>query len=614
MRLAALIAFVACISLPTDAQDPDPTVAHWKFSDDLADSGPLALGLPSGILGEVGVDSDDFPDCYGPGSLSVLDGFAAIEWDSFGLSALSVGTMECWVNNGGEQVVGFFHPVANGGGNVGIGVEPVAPGELLLGFYVTAPGPNPVEVEIVASSTLGWHHVAASWSGSTGSVNLYLDGNLLASASVAPFAVTLDNGPTSHATLIAGSLNSDPVPILLDEVRVSSEILQTDDFLLSQCITALLPVGVNWGPNDIGSDSAVLVRNKFLEQGTVEAFPVLELDASDCNNEEILAGAINALVDPSLPDHLKPGDTLVLYVGTHGGVGICGDEPLNLIDFPYCDGTISGPYPSPGCMLECEGPLAYSTGQESLLLSECEAIDETDLLLLFNGPEWDEINKMFLLDACWAGGFWPHGNGQVGLSSLPRCGVIASAPENHYMYFDASTGETHFSQAVDAFAATPGSEFPWSELVSHLASHDYPAAGYIGGGSGAELFEWLSPSWQVEVPATTQVFVAGTPDLAVDLALPDPLFTRGDADGDGVFNALADGLYLLTFGFLGGPPPPCMEAAEVDGDGTQNALADSLYILTHGFLGGPAPGAPYPDCGLDPDTASSLGCESTSCP
>lgn len=98
------------------------------------------------------------------------------------------------------------------------------------------------------------------------------------------------------------------------------------------------------------------------------------------------------------------------------------------------------------------------------------------------------------------------------------------------------------------------------------------------------------------------------------LALSVPQFIRGDSDGDGVFNALADALHLLGFGFLGGPAPPCLEAADADDDGIQNALADSLYVLTHGFLGGPPPATPYPGCGDDPDSGSSLGCAVSMCP
>ena len=35
-------------------------------------------------------------------------------------------------------------------------------------------------------------------------------------------------------------------------------------------------------------------------------------------------------------------------------------------------------------------------------------------------------------------------------------------------------------------------------------------------------------------------------------------------------------------------------------DGTVNALTDGLYLLDFGFLGGPAPKPPFPQCGVDP--------------
>ena len=90
-------------------------------------------------------------------------------------------------------------------------------------------------------------------------------------------------------------------------------------------------------------------------------------------------------------------------------------------------------------------------------------------------------------------------------------------------------------------------------------------------------------------------------------------FIRGDGNADGILNALVDGLYLLEFGFLGGPPPPCFEAADVSGDGNFNALADVLYLLSFGFLGGPPPPAPFPACQPDPDPGTSLGCDSSDC-
>ena len=96
------------------------------------------------------------------------------------------------------------------------------------------------------------------------------------------------------------------------------------------------------------------------------------------------------------------------------------------------------------------------------------------------------------------------------------------------------------------------------------------------------------------------------------MSLIPPNFTR-TAD-DGIFNAIVDGLYLLTFGFDGGPEPPCFEATDADGSASLNPLVDALYILNHQFLGGPAPDAPYPNCGTDPDPENSLGCDVSACP
>ena len=56
-----------------------------------------------------------------------------------------------------------------------------------------------------------------------------------------------------------------------------------------------------------------------------------------------------------------------------------------------------------------------------------------------------------------------------------------------------------------------------------------------------------------------------TVDMGVDEVVGGPspcpawtVFLRGDSDGDGIFNALSDALNLLDFGFLSGPPPPCL--------------------------------------------------------
>lgn len=90
-------------------------------------------------------------------------------------------------------------------------------------------------------------------------------------------------------------------------------------------------------------------------------------------------------------------------------------------------------------------------------------------------------------------------------------------------------------------------------------------------------------------------------------------FLRGDVDGNQTYNPLADAVYLLNFGFLAGPPPPCLDAADADDSGAVNALVDGMWILGHGFLGGPPPPHPFPDCGADP-TDDDLSCVVIVCP
>ena len=88
---------------------------------------------------------------------------------------------------------------------------------------------------------------------------------------------------------------------------------------------------------------------------------------------------------------------------------------------------------------------------------------------------------------------------------------------------------------------------------------------------------------------------------------PTEEFIRGDADGSGSFVGIVDGLYVLNFGFAGGPPPPCMKTADADDSGSVQAIVDGLYLLNFAFAGGPTPPPPFPSCDPDP-TVDALDC------
>ena len=89
-------------------------------------------------------------------------------------------------------------------------------------------------------------------------------------------------------------------------------------------------------------------------------------------------------------------------------------------------------------------------------------------------------------------------------------------------------------------------------------------------------------------------------------------FLRGDANGNGVWNNLADPLFLLKAGFIqGADQPPCDEAADINGNGQVQFIPDALYGLFFAFIEDePAPPAPFPDCGTVDELE--IGCKDSS--
>ena len=88
-------------------------------------------------------------------------------------------------------------------------------------------------------------------------------------------------------------------------------------------------------------------------------------------------------------------------------------------------------------------------------------------------------------------------------------------------------------------------------------------------------------------------------------------FLRGDANADLLVN-IADGIWVLSFLFTGGPMPPCNAAANSNGDDRVN-VADPVYSLNWLFRGGPSPPPPS-SCDLSSAPGDiSIGCDQPSC-
>lgn len=101
-------------------------------------------------------------------------------------------------------------------------------------------------------------------------------------------------------------------------------------------------------------------------------------------------------------------------------------------------------------------------------------------------------------------------------------------------------------------------------------------------------------------------FVVGTVDAQSD-------FRRGDVDGDGNVNFIADASRLLEFLFNPSSPSlNCLDASDVN-DNSSVDIADVILLLSWGVVQGSAPPNPGPmTCGPDP-TADGLGCDSYDC-
>ena len=85
----------------------------------------------------------------------------------------------------------------------------------------------------------------------------------------------------------------------------------------------------------------------------------------------------------------------------------------------------------------------------------------------------------------------------------------------------------------------------------------------------------------------------------------DAVFQRGNVDNAGAVD-IGDGVFVLNFLFLGGPPPPCADAADSDDSGFLD-INDGVNLFNFLFLGGNPPPTPFPKCGVD-STDDALDC------
>jgi hypothetical protein len=93
--------------------------------------------------------------------------------------------------------------------------------------------------------------------------------------------------------------------------------------------------------------------------------------------------------------------------------------------------------------------------------------------------------------------------------------------------------------------------------------------------------------------------------LDVRIHVEIPVFFRGDANADGVFD-ISDPVTLLRSQFHGDAIVRCDDAGDSNDDGKLD-IADAIHVFRYLFQGEDPPPAPFPDAGWDP-TPDALGC------
>ena len=151
-------------------------------------------------------------------------------------------------------------------------------------------------------------------------------------------------------------------------------------------------------------------------------------------------GSFGVILDAIQTIYLAPGDRLVFHSSGHGGYNPSapdgtGPEPSAFPPDPRRDGN-----PPPTIETKGNEWLFYdrgnlpSDGSDNDFTFDDGLITDDTLAEVFAGPRFSDVDKLFVLDACFAGGFWQNDPSATDrdLASLPRTALFAGASEEDY--------------------------------------------------------------------------------------------------------------------------------------------------------------------------------------
>jgi probable HAF family extracellular repeat protein len=277
----------------------------------------------------------------------------------------------------------------------------------------------------------------------------------------------------------------------------------------------VLSVGVNV-PGEIIRDDiqAERIREAFAVLPGVSQTQLLILRTDELYNKNILEDAIN-----NAAVNLSKGDIFIMYIGAHGFYEGGFDETG-----VYVQDNVHDP-----------NHRILSSEDEHIYLSNYyDNISDDDFSNLFVGLPWSNINKLFIIDTCFAGGFW--GDTTYGDSGdLARLTKVALVPASSEADFAGTVDDDsgHYVGQLGKALEHTLKSLPYNysfasfnDLVDTLLWFGYQYKGTIG------PIKDVNNNWDIPIATDCNIQPQSTFDFKFSLQVR--AFTSlGDLDNDG---------------------------------------------------------------------------------
>jgi T5SS/PEP-CTERM-associated repeat protein len=261
-----------------------------------------------------------------------------------------------------------------------------------------------------------------------------------------------------------------------------------------------------------GGAGALAVYNAAAKvPGVVDLNPLssLQLRRSDQDGNDVaLAEKITRAVEGDNP-RVRPGDTFIFVINTHGTFDRThgpAEDPINREELKFGRAV-----PSP----------IQSTCPSEIWLSPTTSVTPSDFKSYFIGDKWKDVNKLFIMDFCWSGGFW-HGAGSdprvAYLSDLPRSAFIG-VEENTLSWASPENGGWLAQSFANVISNLDGADITFEMLKARVQvaqdrlfpmNHGF-AEGVVEDGWGVESVDFVSNT----------IFAASTPDFELGMIGPE---------------------------------------------------------------------------------------------